>query len=61
MAIGLTTTRDSLYKIIDNRVDKMIEDGLIDEVEELYKKTFILKLLTLVLAIKNYINILIKK
>lgn len=38
VAIGLTTTRDNLYKIIDNRVDKMIEDCLIDEVEELYKK-----------------------
>ena len=38
VAIGLTTTRDNLYKIMDNRVDKMIEDGLIDEVEELYKK-----------------------
>lgn len=38
VAIGLTTTRDNLYKIIDNRVDKMIEDDLIDEVEELYKK-----------------------
>lgn len=38
VAIGLTTTKDNLYKIIDNRVDKMIEDGLIDEVEELYKK-----------------------
>ena len=38
VAIGLTTTRDNLYKIIDNRVDKMIEDGLIDEVEKLYKK-----------------------
>lgn len=38
VVIGLTTTRDNLYKIIDNRVDKMIEDGLIDEVEELYKK-----------------------
>ncbi len=38
VSIGLTTTRDNLYKIIDNRVDKMIEDGLIDEVEELYKK-----------------------
>ena len=38
VAIGLTTTRDNLYKIIDNRVDKMIEDGLIDEVEELYKR-----------------------
>lgn len=38
VAIGLTTTRNNLYKIIDNRVDKMIEDGLIDEVEKLYKK-----------------------
>ena len=38
VAIGLTTTRNNLYKIIDNRVDKMIEDGLIDEVEELYKR-----------------------
>ena len=38
VALGLTTTRDNLYKIIDNRVDKMIEDGLIDEVEKLYKK-----------------------
>lgn len=38
VAIGLTTTRDNLYKIIDNRVYKMIEDGLIDELEELYKK-----------------------
>lgn len=38
VTIGLTTTRDNLYKIIDNRVDKMIEDGLIDEVEELYKR-----------------------
>lgn len=38
VAIGLTTTRDNLYKIIDNRVDKMIEDDLIDEVEKLYKK-----------------------
>lgn len=38
VAIGLTTTRNNLYKIIDNRVDKMIENGLIDEVEKLYKK-----------------------
>ena len=36
--IGLTTQRDNLYKIINNRVDQMIENGLINEVEELYKK-----------------------
>ena len=34
--IGLTTSRDKLYKIIDERVDKMIDDGLINEVKSLY-------------------------
>ncbi|NLA33512.1 MAG: tRNA (adenosine(37)-N6)-dimethylallyltransferase MiaA [Tenericutes bacterium] len=36
--VGLTTPRDNLYKIIDNRVDKMINNGLIEEVEALYNK-----------------------
>lgn len=36
--IGLTTSRENLYKIINKRVDKMVKDGLIDEVKELYKK-----------------------
>ena len=36
--IGLTTSRDNLYKIIDNRVNKMMEEGLYEEVESLYKK-----------------------
>ncbi len=36
--IGLTTNRDTLYKKIDNRVDKMIEDGLITEVKYFYDK-----------------------
>jgi len=36
--IGLTTDRDNLYNIINNRVDKMISDGLIDEVKCLYNK-----------------------
>ena len=34
--IGLTTDRDKLYEIIDNRVDQMIKDGLIKEVKTLY-------------------------
>ncbi len=34
--IGLTTDRDNLYKIIDNRVDKMVEEGLLREVKDLY-------------------------
>lgn len=36
--IGLTTDRTKLYEIINNRVDKMINNGLIDEVKSLYDK-----------------------
>ncbi len=36
--IGLTTDRKTLYNIIDARVDKMIENGLINEVKNLYDK-----------------------
>ena len=36
--IGLTTDRDNLYNIINKRVDKMIESGLLDEVKKLYDK-----------------------
>ena len=36
--IGLTTERNKLYEIIDNRVDAMVNNGLIEEVEDLYKK-----------------------
>lgn len=34
--IGLTTNRENLYNIIDKRVDKMIEAGLLDEVKQLH-------------------------
>ena len=34
--IGLTTDRNKLYSIINDRVDKMISDGLIEEVKGLY-------------------------
>ncbi len=36
--IGLTTDRNILYENINNRVDKMMEDGLLEEVKGLYKK-----------------------
>ena len=36
--IGLTTFRKNLYDIINNRVDKMIEEGLLDEVKSFYDK-----------------------
>lgn len=36
--IGLTTNREKLNKIIDKRVDKMMEEGLLEEVKILYSK-----------------------
>lgn len=36
--IGLTTDRETLYKKIDDRVDKMLEEGLLEEVKRLYDK-----------------------
>ena len=35
--IGLTTDRSNLYSIINNRVDKMINNGLIEEVKTFYQ------------------------
>lgn len=37
--IGLTTDRSNLYKRINDRVDEMIDEGLIEEVKELYDKS----------------------
>ncbi len=37
VVIGLTTNREKLYEIVDNRVDKMIEEGLLLEVKKLYE------------------------
>lgn len=36
--IGLTTERAILYDKINKRVDKMLEEGLLEEVEALYRK-----------------------
>lgn len=36
--IGLTTDRDVLYERINNRVDEMMNEGLLEEVKSLYKK-----------------------
>ena len=35
LIIGLTAPRDELYRRIDNRVDRMIENGLVEEVKKL--------------------------
>lgn len=37
--IGLTTDRSNLYKRINDRVDEMLEEGLIEEVKGLYDKS----------------------
>jgi tRNA dimethylallyltransferase len=36
--IGLTTDRKNLYERINSRVDKMFDDGLLEEVKSLYDK-----------------------
>lgn len=36
--IGLSTSRELLYNNINNRVDKMIDDGLVQEVKRFYDK-----------------------
>jgi tRNA dimethylallyltransferase len=38
--IGLTTERDELYRIVDRRVDSMIENGLVTEVDNLLKTSY---------------------
>jgi tRNA dimethylallyltransferase len=38
--IGLTTSRNILYGMVDTRVDKMISRGLVDEVKDLLKKGY---------------------
>ncbi|MBN1161064.1 MAG: tRNA (adenosine(37)-N6)-dimethylallyltransferase MiaA [Dehalococcoidales bacterium] len=42
--IGLTAERSELYRIVDNRVDSMIERGLVGEVENLLKMGYDLSL-----------------
>lgn len=41
--IGLTTDRDNLYNIINKRVDKMVNAGLIDEVKSFFDKNIYTK------------------
>ena len=43
LIIGLTTERSHLYNIINDRVDKMLESGLEDEVRAFYNKKIFTK------------------
>lgn len=40
LVIGLTADRAGLYRIIDSRVDKMIEQGLVEEVKKLVDRGY---------------------
>ena len=40
LQIGVTFPREALYEKIDARVDKMVEEGLIEEVEQLSRQGF---------------------
>jgi len=44
VVIGLTLERTELYRRIDARVDKMIQSGLVEEVDELLKRGYSLSL-----------------
>ena len=56
IVIGLTTNRQHLYKIINNRVDKMINEGLLDEVKDLYKKYGDVRILHTAIGYKELIK-----
>lgn len=47
ISIGLKSDRETLYKMLDKRVDSMFNDGLLTEAERLYK-----------MNLKNYTNII---
>ena len=54
--IGLTTERENLYSIINNRVDVMIKNGLLEEVKAFYDKGIRTKPLTGGIGYKELYN-----
>ena len=59
--IGLTTSRENLYKIINKRVDKMIDNGLVQEVKNLYTNYPKSKILKRAIGYKEIIGYLDNK
>lgn len=51
--IGLTTNREKLYDIINNRVDKMVSEGLIEEAKYFYDQKVKCKALDTVIGYKE--------
>ena len=54
--IGLTTSRENLYNIINKRVDKMIDNGLVQEVKNLYQNYPESKILKRAIGYKEIID-----
>lgn len=52
--IGLTTERDKLYSIINNRVDQMVKDGLEDEVKYFFDQGIDSKALNTAIGYKEF-------
>ena len=59
--IGLTTSRENLYKIINKRLDKMIDNGLVQEVKNLYTNYPKSKILKRAIGYKEIIDYLDNK
>ena len=59
--IGLTTDRDNLYNIINKRVDKMINSGLLEEVKNVYNRNIKSKPLSIGIGYKEIIKYLNKE
>lgn len=51
--IGLTTNRDTLYERLNNRVDKMVADGLINEAKTIYESNIRTKAITTPIGYKE--------
>lgn len=51
--LGLTTSRENLYNIINNRVDEMVKEGLIEEAKYFYDKKVNCKALDTVIGYKE--------
>lgn len=51
--IGLTTNRDTLYERLNNRVDKMVADGLLEEARDIYESNIRTKAITTPIGYKE--------
>ncbi len=59
--IGLTTNREVLYERINQRVDEMVQNGLVEEVKSLYQKYGLTSILSRAIGYKEIIKYLDKE